>query len=77
MPAGGNGDAEEAVEFINGAVGLDAQVIFTDAAAIKKAGVAGIALTGVNLHGPDAFIYPQITQILENESVKICVICGS
>jgi hypothetical protein len=45
----GGGDAEERVEFIDGAVGLDADVVFGDARSTEEAGLSFVAGAGVDL----------------------------
>lgn len=51
----GIGQAEVAVEFVDGAVGFDAQVIFGYAAAVEQGGLAAVSGFGVYLH-TDAFV---------------------
>lgn len=45
---GNAGGADEGVEFIDGAVGFDAEVVFGDALAAHEGGVAGVAGAGVD-----------------------------
>ena len=45
----GGGDAEERVEFVDGAVGLDADVVFGDARSTEEAGLSIVAGAGVDL----------------------------
>jgi hypothetical protein len=46
---GGGGDAEDGVELVDGAVGLEAGVVLGDAGAAEEAGFAGVAGAGVDL----------------------------
>ncbi len=50
MIALGDGDAEGGVEFVDGAVGLDAEVVFGDPFSVKEDGLSLVAEFGVDFH---------------------------
>ena len=51
--------AERGVQLVDGAVGLDAQVVLGDALAAEEIGLAGVAAPGVDLHGALPLAPPQ------------------
>src|SRR5689334_13944708 len=63
------GQTEHGIEFVDGSVSLDSQVVFANTRPAKQAGVAGIASFCVDFHGSDiwrAGVFLGITLSLYN-----------